>query len=270
MISKSVRRVAQTTQRQARFATAVQDARSIEQMKKSKHDFVHFINQAALDADSKERNELYKYLVQCFIDNDTDYDGLVSYRGFNSMIAEAALAPRRFGFAPHTREMFSSKEEFDLQRVSMFKELSHGNARMTLESWLNWAMPHIKEKVGSGLIEHNEARWERSEEDFKSFMKGIAKETSSLNTKSSTSTQYKEFYLMNNNNFMAADVNMEGLLNQQQLDGLLEVAKQVPSKYGLDWYSNVKMSDVTSGQRCSFSDFQAFQVKMVLEKAKSL
>lgn len=184
------------------------------------------------------------------------------------MISEAALAPRRFGFAPHTREMFSSKEEFDLQRVAMFKELSHGNSRMTLESWLNWAMPHIKEKVGSGLVEHNEARWERSEEDFKSFMKGIAKEKSSLNTKSSTSTQFKEFYLMNNMNFMEADTNKDGLLDSAQLDGLLAMSKKVPEKFGLDWYTGVKMSDITKAQRVSFSDFQQFQVKLVVEKAK--
>lgn len=283
MLQRSVRRVA--TRAQRGFAAAVQvdkvqpqssempsSSTSIEQMKKSKHDFVHFINNATLDPSSEERKELYKFLVQCFVDNDTDYDGEVSYRGFCAMIAESALAPRRFGFAPHTRDLFSSKEEYDLQRVSMYKELCSGtDKKIKLEGWLNWAMPHIKEKVGSGLVEHKEARWERSKEDFVSFCKGIAKEKSSLNTKSKSSTQYKEFYMMNCDVFKQCDTEKSGLLNERGLNNMLSKLDAVPKKWGLDFgYSNVKMSDITDRRTATWAEMQAFQVKLVTEKAKAM
>merc|ERR1719333_481536 len=61
---------------------------SMEDMKKSKKDFVKFVNKATLDSKSAEKVEMYNYLVQCFADNDTDYDGQVSFRGFNSKSTE--------------------------------------------------------------------------------------------------------------------------------------------------------------------------------------
>merc|ERR550525_1797 len=107
-------------------------------MKHSKDEFVHFVNKAAMDKSSPEREYLAKYLNQCFVDNDTDYDGLVSYRGFNAMIAEAAVAPRRFGFAPHTREMYVSKEDYDTARIELFNSMKNSSGRITLEAWTGW------------------------------------------------------------------------------------------------------------------------------------
>merc|ERR1719411_1607709 len=113
------------------------------QMNKSKHDFVHFTNMA-VKKDSVEAKEMYKYLNKCFTDNDTDYDGLVSLRGFNAMIEEAALAPRRFGFAPQNFEMYESKEELTLKRTELFRKLCAGGERVTMEKWMAWAMAHLK------------------------------------------------------------------------------------------------------------------------------
>jgi len=171
-------------------------------MGKSKHDFVNFVKAASDDITSPQGSELYKYLMKCFVDADTDYDGLVGKKGFNNMIHEAALAPRRFGFAPHTREMYSSLEEFETARISLYNELAGDAGGITFESWYAWSVKHIAGK-NSHLVSHSDARWERSKEDFISFYKGVASEGSALNAKSSSSTQYKEFYILSISNLLS-------------------------------------------------------------------
>merc|ERR1719229_563494 len=143
MLSRFARRSLPVASRSFSTAQMTSAHVTMEDMKKSKKDFVHFVNKATLDKQSAEHAVMYDYLVQCFTDNDTDYDSQVSYRGFNSMIAEAAAAPRRFGFAPHTREMYFSKEDYEKERLALFNQLKGDNERVTLESWLKWAHAHI-------------------------------------------------------------------------------------------------------------------------------
>merc|ERR1712050_638379 len=81
--------------------------------------------------------------------------------GFNKMIGEAAMVPRRFGFAPHTREMYDSKEQFEAERSALFKQLCGAESKVTLENWIAWAKPHIFAKAAN-LEDHRYARWERS------------------------------------------------------------------------------------------------------------
>jgi len=243
MISTAVRRATRLQTRS--FAVAKVSA---AQMKQSKHDFVHFVNQAALHKDSPERVELYKYLNQCFTDNDTDYDGLISYRGFNAMIDEAAMAPRRFGFAPHTREMYKSKEEFDLARTELFNKLKSEGGRINFETWSKWGMAHVQEKVGKGLAEHKEGKWERSKEDLMDFCKGVVKEKSSHNMKSSTSTQAKEWYLLNNQMFTMYDTSYTGLLNKADFEKLAMEMDKIPAKFGMSWFAKLKFDDIAKGK----------------------
>jgi len=220
------------------FSTAQTSAVTYGMMKKSKHDFVHFTNVAVKDKSSPEAREMYKYLNKCFVDNDTDYDGLVSYRGFNAMIAEAAVAPRRFGFAPHTREMYKSAEDYDLARTQLYNELKSGDKkRVTLDSWLTWANAHIKSKVGSGLAEHDLSKWERSKEDCIAFFKDVSKQGSSHCRRSSTSTQFKEFYMMQNDMFMECDKHMTGLLDKSEFMSLVAKANAIPMKFGMNWFT---------------------------------
>jgi len=238
-------------------------------MKNSKHDFVHFVNTSMKDRNSVEAKELFKYLNKCFVDNDTDYDGLVSYRGFNSMVAEAAVAPRRFGFAPHTREMYKSAEDFDLARTELFNQLKSTNKRITVESWVNWAMKHIQEKVGSGLEEHSDCKWERSKEDCVEFFKMVSKQGSSHNMKSSTSTQFKEFYMMMNDMFVAHETSLTGKLNKTDFDKLVADCNAIPKKYGMDWYKNVSYDGCKEGGVVGWKQFMAMSLDTVKKGAAS-
>lgn len=244
---------------------------SINDMKKSKHNFVAFVNKAAKDQKSFEHKELYNFLVECFVDNDTDYDGQVSFNGFNSMIAEAATAPRRFGFAPHTREMYESKEDYEAERMKLFNMLRGTEERIPLEGWLMWAQAHLKEKVGDGLEEHSEARWERSKADYISFLKGVMAAKSSHNAKSSTSTQMKEHYMNSVRQFTNADTSCTGKLDQSQFQGLMTACQKVPAKHGINLYNDVNFKDVSSdGKMVSMKDFLDWKISYLQAKLASM
>jgi len=244
---------------------------TVADMKQSKNQFVKFVNKASMEPKSQEHKELYKFLCECFVDNDTDYDGQVSFNGFNSMIAEAATAPRRFGFAPHTREMYDSKEAYEMDRKTLFDQLRGGNERIHLDAWLSWSMAHIQEKVGTGLEEHNESRWERSKEDYISFLKGVMEAKSSHNPKSSTSTQMKEHYMNSVRQYMAADTACNGKLDNYQFNTLMAQCKRVPAKHGLDLFSGVGFKDVsTNGEYVSMKDFLDWKVSYLQKNLHTL
>lgn len=245
MLQTFVRRAIVGTRR---FSSQETMAAMSYEMKHSKDEFVHYVNQAALNKQSPEREHLYRYLNRCFVDNDTDYDGLVSYRGFNAMIAEAAVAPRRFGFAPHTRELYVSKEEYDLARTDLFNKLKSDSGRITLENWIKWGMKHVEEKVGKGLEEHSKPRWLRSKADCMDFFKGVLKEKSSHNMKSSTSTQYKEFYLLVNQKFLKCDSSNTGLMNKADFDKMKSMMNEIPKAHGMDWFMKMSFEEAKMGK----------------------
>lgn len=207
--------------------------------------------------------------MKCFVDADSDYDGLVGAKGFNNMVHEAALAPRRFGFAPHTREMYSSLEDFESARASLYSELAGNAGGITFESWYAWSVKHIAGKQNQ-LVSHSDARWERSAEDFVSFYKGVAKEGSALNAKSSSSTQYKEFYILSNQQFIECDANNEGTLCEAGFTQLVGLCAGNTDRFGFNWYDNVNFSDVAVGGRVSWKNWFSYKLNLVTENAKSL
>lgn len=238
-------------------------------MGKSKHDFVHFVNAAVSNPKGVEALELHKFLNKVFIDNDYDYDGLVGRVGFDQMVKEAAHAPRRFGFAPHSSEMYDSAEAEEAAHASLFETLSAGGDGISFESWYKWSLDHIISK-DHDLVEHHEARWERSAADFASFMQGVAAESSNHCLKSRSSTQYKEFYLLNNQHFIAADTENLGYLCEAGFDRMLELAAEVPHRFDHEWYTGVHFSDVAKAGRVSWDGWLAFNTKLVTDKVASL
>jgi len=245
----------------------------MQDMKQSKNQFVKFVNRAALDETSGEKQELYQFLVECFVDNDTDYDGEVSFKGFNNMIAEAAMVPRRFGFAPHTRELYFTKEHYDAEREALFNALRGDGERVQIQAWLSWANAHVKEKVGMGLEEHEEPRWERSKQDYIGFLKGVMKARSSHQPKSSTSTQLKEHYMNSVRQFCAADkeAKSNGKLDPPAFLSLLSECAKCPAKHGLTLYTDVKFEDVsTDGKTVSLTDFLDWKIGYLRTKLAHL
>jgi hypothetical protein len=237
-------------------------------MGKSKHDFVHFVNAAVSNKHGVEALELHKFLNKVFIDNDYNYDGLVGRVGFDQMVKEAAHAPRRFGFAPHSSEMYDSAEAEEAAHSKLFDQLCGGDG-ISFESWYKWSMDHIISK-DVNLKEHHDSRWERSADDFVSFFKGVAKASSAHCLKSSSSTQYKEFYLMTNQHFVAADSENLGYLCEAGFDRLLAHSAEIPHRFGHEWYTDVKFSDVAVGGQVTWHGWLAFNTALVKKHAASL
>jgi hypothetical protein len=243
------------------FATNV----SWTDMAQSKSAFVNFVNSAVANKSGPEAGEMYQYLTKCFVDNDSDYDGLVSYKGFNNMIHESALAPRRFGFAPHTREMYASQEEFESERKALFNQLSGGEERIPFEAWIGWSQAHIVTKA-TQLEVHADARWERSSADFVSFFQGVVAESSSNCKRSSSSTQFKEYYMLLNQHFVAADANNAGFVDAAGFPELVAQSHAIAHRFGYDWYSGVSFNDVAVAGKVTFKGWLDFSLKLVAEK----
>jgi len=238
-------------------------------MGRSKHDFVHFIKEAVANNSSAQAKELHEYLVKCFIDADTDYDGLVTFQGFNKMIAEAASVPRRFGFAPHTRELYGTKEEFDAARQSLYKQLSGPKGKVTLENWVGWAKPHIVEKA-KDLEDHRYARWERNYAGFVSFFQGVAKAGSAHNKKTSESTQLKEFYVLTSRQFLENDVHNQGWLGKPEFNALLRQHDALKRRFGQSWYDGVTFEKIAVGGKVTWHRWFVYHMNLVTEKSGAL
>jgi len=238
-------------------------------MGNSKNDFVHFVNSAVKDPSGLYANELNAYLNKCFVDNDSDYDGLVSYDGLNNLIHEAAIAPRRYGFAPSTRETYKSKEEYETARKALYDELRGSEERVSYESWIGWAKNHIAGKA-VGLEEHREPRWTRNKADFDSFVTGVARDHSNHCKRSSTSTQYKEFYMLMNEYFVEADTNNDGYVSEKSFPILIGLANDFASRFGYDWFNGVKYSDVSYNGPINHKGWFDYSVGVILEKSKYL
>jgi len=237
-------------------------------MGKSKHDFVHFVKAATANKQSTEALELHKFLNKVFIDNDYDYDGLVGPIGLDAMVKEAAHAPRRFGFAPHSSEMYATPEEEAAAHKKLYGQLCEGQG-IPFHNWYQWSMNHIMEK-NSNLVEHHDARWERSRSDFISFFKGVARESSNHCMKSNSSTQYKEFYLKCNQQFVAADTENLGYLCEAGFDRLLADAAAITHRFGYEWYEGVEFSHVASDGKVSWEGWLTFNTALVKGKVASL
>ena len=73
----------------------------------TKWEFISFVKKA-VDKSGPEYRELYFFLVKTFVDGDINRDGSVGPKAFDKMIEAAARAPRRFGLAPSSDQMFGT------------------------------------------------------------------------------------------------------------------------------------------------------------------
>ena len=76
----------------------------------SKDEFVSFIKSATSNRRGPEYRQLYYFLLYTFKAGDADRRGRVDFKAFDTMIEKAAEAPRRFGLAPTTKQMFKTDE----------------------------------------------------------------------------------------------------------------------------------------------------------------
>lgn len=64
------------------------------------------------------------------------------------MIEKAAAAPRRFGLAPRSEDMFPNAKARLEKRKEYFAKMDKDNSgSISFDEWLNYAMDHIARKV---------------------------------------------------------------------------------------------------------------------------
>ena len=115
----------------------------------TKEEFIVFIKKA-VNKSNPEFKELYFFLLNCFKHADLNDDGLVDHKEFDSMIEEAAAAPRKHGLAPATSVMFRTETERLTKRLEYFKMMDIGkDNNISFDQWLNYAMEHIMGKVAA-------------------------------------------------------------------------------------------------------------------------
>ena len=217
---------------------------------------------ASSDSGSTEAYEPHVYLAKCFFEADTDYDGIVGFDGFNTMVSEAATVPRRFGFAPHSRELYKDQEEYEEARKKLFDEVRKGSDTLSLEMWLAWARPHA--------ADYTYARWEYSRAECITFFKGMGAAGGATHYDTTLeSTQLKEFYVMCQDMFVKADVKHIGLLGPVEFKALLSQMSEVTHRFGLDWYTGVKFADVVTDDGVTWHSWFNFNVKLVTAKAST-
>merc|ERR1711944_157951 len=67
---------------------------------------------------------------------------------FANLIEEAAVLPRRYGYAPKTEDMFPNKSAREAARAKQFKAMDvEGVGYITLNQWIRFATEHILGKL---------------------------------------------------------------------------------------------------------------------------
>ena len=113
----------------------------------TKQEFIDFVKKA-INPRNEEHKELYHFLVRTFQAGDVSGYGEVGPAEFDEMIEWAAAAPRRFGLAPKSSEMFKSEQARLINRMTLFSQMdTTSTGKITFDGWLAFAMEHIMGKV---------------------------------------------------------------------------------------------------------------------------
>lgn len=195
-------------------------------MEKTREEFVTFIRTALNDRKSNAYEELYQFLVACFVRADTNLDGKLYVEMFDSLIEEAAALPRLYGYAPKSEDMFPSAALRKAARARMFNEMdSDRNGFITLEEWINFAVTHIAGKVDQLPKDYlSGSSSDVSKEEFVDFVKRAVNKGT---------PEYTELYFFLLKTFNAGDVNKVGAVDPVAFDIMIETAAAAPRRYGL-------------------------------------
>jgi len=193
--------------------------------------FVKFIKKSAASKESAEYQELRHFLMDCFVECDTDFDGLIKEDTFDDMVERAGALPRKWGFAPTAAEMFQTPEQQTSFRSKTFREVNvSGTGSIPFDEWMNWSYSHICRKSEELKIEYAETKMTTNKEDFKTFIVNAAK--------SRHCPEFKELYHFLKGCFDKADRKAVGLIGVEEFDEMCELAGAAPRKFGFAPPSN--------------------------------
>ena len=193
-------------------------------MEKTREEFVIFVRNAMANKESDAFTELYNFLLGCFIRADADLDGKVYIDDFDTLIEEAAALPRKYGFAPKSEFMYSNDDIRKTARAQMFKDINTAkDGYITFEEWVKFSVNHILGKastLGKDMLGGQDV----TKGEFIDFIKKAVHKTT---------PEYRSLYFFLLKCFTDADRDRDGAVNSKEFDAMIEIAADVPRRFGL-------------------------------------
>jgi len=196
----------------------------------NKEEFSKFLI-TAVQPGSAEHTELFWYLVELFVENDGNKDGIVTKRAFPAMVDKLVVMPKKVGVLHPDHELYEDDESKRLARQEQLFVAANprGDDKMTLDEWTKFAMG-----VFCAMIQCSNG-FNRSKEDFIWFVK------KAVNDKHSHA--HGEMYHCLLKMFVDADTNRDGLVSKASFSKLIDIATALPRDYGYPVENEVQGTD---------------------------
>jgi len=241
----------------------------------TKDEFIHFARRASTVPGSDEHIEMQRFLVRCFTNSDTDFDGMVTFDEFDRMVDLAAAMPRKHGLAPTNDQSYKSDAERVKARKALFDRIDEQKLGfITLEAWIKYAMSHMLEKVGK---QKEHVLVNGTKEEFVAFIKKAVVKTN---------PEHRELYFYLLKVFQAADTNHDGGVSASEFDNMIETAAEMPRRHGLAPKSSemfkteaarreardaqFKIMDTNHDGSISFDEWFNYSLEHIVEKIAKL
>jgi len=247
-------------------------------MEMQKEEFVVWVRQAMAEKKSIAAQEMYHFLTQCFVRADKQLNGKVTKYNFDSLVEEAAVLPRKYGYAPKSSDMYPSDDARKRARETQFDAIdTMKQGYISLEEWIKWSTNHIMGKV-SGLPKDYLGEGSTvSKNEFVEFIKRATDKSS---------PEYRELYFFLLKNFQSGDVMRTGEVDAVTFDRLIEAAAAAPRRHGLAPKSSAmfandterlqkrkeyfKQMDTNQGGTISFDEWLTYAYDHIVGKVAGL
>jgi len=185
----------------------------------NKDEFSKFLA-AAIQPGTAEHTELFWYLVEMFVENDGNKDGLVTKRPFASMVEMLVALPKKLGILHPDQGLYEEEETRRDARLNQLFDGANprGDDKLTLDEWVKFAMGVYRMMVQCAV------GFNKSKEDFIWFVKKAVTDKKSH--------AHGEMYQCLLKMFVDADTNRDGLVSKASFSKLIDIAIALPRKYG--------------------------------------
>lgn len=192
-----------------------------------KSEYIAYLKAAATDKTSLEHTHLNHFLVRCFMDADSDFDGKVCWPTFNFLIDTATATPRHYGILVSRAEKYETRADLDMSRREIFDRIdSRKVGFIRLQDWLEFYHAYFLVRFAAFDTTATRSKMHESKEDFSKFIVAACK--------TRTSFEYKELYRFLTYCFLAADPDQTGTVKGDGFEVMIEMAAATPRKFGFE------------------------------------
>jgi len=107
-------------------------------------EYVGFVERAVNNPGSYEHSSFYNFILNCFVEADSEGLGRIKYDEFDALLTRAATVPRNFGLAPASVNESVRKEMFKKMEL---KRDGKPMGFVTHRKFWEWTVEHTKMKI---------------------------------------------------------------------------------------------------------------------------